>query len=282
MPPSDISNSGPSTSHQAPSPRRLDRLVITPATNNVKANNNVSFLSLPLEIRLQIYDLLLVSRYDPAQNPSWAVGNTHQKRIILDMDQSPEYRTMEPGILRTCKQIYHEANPILYSDNVFKIGGAEYMFRFIVRVGPVNIQFVKSIYIWVHWLSDLHPWLQLFPILAKEATGLRNVEFEWGANREFPWHLKRGVKETGLGDKLHFLRTLGIIQGRENLATNGYYAMDWPAYLERSMALGVRAVCGDCRDEGCLSDEESKDREFILALNETEMENLRTRFPFNR
>lgn len=31
---------------------------------------------LPIEIRLQIYHLHLVSRFDREKNPSWAIGNT--------------------------------------------------------------------------------------------------------------------------------------------------------------------------------------------------------------
>jgi hypothetical protein len=133
---------GPSTANKAPSLRDLNRRVITPATNNAKANNNATFLTLPVEIRLRVYDLLLVSRFDCTQNPSWAVRNTYQKLVLLYMIQALQYRTMEPGILRTCKQVYHEANTILYSQNVFAISEPEQMFRFVVQVGLVNVKLV--------------------------------------------------------------------------------------------------------------------------------------------
>jgi hypothetical protein len=79
-----------------------------------------------------------VSRFDREQNPSWAVGDTYQKKVILDMIRASQYRTTEPGILQTRKQIYHEAEVILYSRNVFDISEPEPMFRFIAQIGPAN------------------------------------------------------------------------------------------------------------------------------------------------
>lgn len=40
------------------------------------ARRAVHFLSLPGEIRTSIYDLLLVSRFNPKENLLWAVRNT--------------------------------------------------------------------------------------------------------------------------------------------------------------------------------------------------------------
>ena len=110
----DLSDSEPSIASKTPKPRDRNRPVASqpPDTNEAKGNNKVTLLTLPAEIRLRIYDQLLVSRFDRMQNPSWAVGNTDQKLVLLHMAQFPQYRTMEPGILQTCKQIYHEANSI--------------------------------------------------------------------------------------------------------------------------------------------------------------------------
>lgn len=237
---------GPSTANEAPSPRVLNRRVITPAINNA------TFLTLPVEIRLLVYDLLLVSRFDGpvrTENPSWAVGNTYQKLVLLFMNPAPRYRTMEPGILRTCKQVYREANPILYSQNAFAISHPKQMFRLVGQIGPVNVKLVKTLQIWVPWGSDLAPWLQLLHFLAEEATGLRSLELGWGANCASLPHLERGANERGLGDNLDFVRTLGNIRGLEELVIEGYYAKNWPAYLERRLGMRVRAICGHCREE---------------------------------
>jgi hypothetical protein len=272
----DLSDAGPSNaSKRAPKPTDCNRLVTTqpPATNNAKGNNKATFLTLPVEIRLRIYDLLLVSRFNRMQNPSWAVGNTDQKLVLLNMIQAPQYRTMEPGILRTCKQIYHEANPILYSQNVFAISEPEQMFQFIVQVGLVNFKLVKTLHIWVPWMAKLAPWLQLLYILAEEASGLRSIKLGWGANCDLRWHLERGAKERGLGDSLDFVRALGKIQGLEKLVIEGYYAKNWPVYLEGRIGVRVRAICGHCREERELgerelNDEELEDEKFIREMNE--------------
>ena len=99
-----------------------------PPTNEAKGNNNIevtsltsglpTFLTLPVEIRLQIYDLLLISRSDErSRSRSTSARNADQIMVLLSVDPDPIYRTME---LWTCKQIHH-ANPIHYSQNVFAI-----------------------------------------------------------------------------------------------------------------------------------------------------------------
>jgi hypothetical protein len=101
----DISDGEPSTASKTPKPRDRNRLIASkPLLDEAKGNNKVALLTLPVEIRLRIYDLLLVSRFDRKENPSWAVGNTDQKLILLHMGQFRDYRTMEPGILQTCRQ----------------------------------------------------------------------------------------------------------------------------------------------------------------------------------
>ena len=96
-------------------------------------------------------------------------------------------------------------NSILYSQNVFVISKPEEMFRLIVQIGFVNFKLVKILQIWVLWMAELSPWLQLLYILAEEASGLRCIELGWGAECEFHWH------QRGLGDNLDFMRVLGKI-----------------------------------------------------------------------
>jgi hypothetical protein len=62
----DLSGDGPSIARKKPKPRDCNPLVALPppATNEVKVINKVTFLNLPVEIRLRIYDELLVSRFD--------------------------------------------------------------------------------------------------------------------------------------------------------------------------------------------------------------------------
>jgi len=91
------------------------------------------------------------------------------------------------------------------------------------RCGRADLRkFVKTLHIWVPWTANRFPWLQLFYVLSKEATGLRSIELGWGANCDYLWHLERGAKERGLGDNLDFVRALGMIQGLEKLIFEGY------------------------------------------------------------
>jgi len=270
----DLSDNLPLIANETPNSRDCHQI-----TSQLRANeteNKANFLVLPVELRLRIYNYLLVSRFDRTENPSEAVGDTNQKLVVLHMIQAPQYRTMEPGILQTCKQIYYEGNSILYSQNVFAISDPKQMFKLIVRIGPMNFKLIRTLHIFVPYMAELFPWLQFLSILAKQASGLRDVELHWGADTEFPWQLERGARERGLGDCLDFVRALGKIHGLEKLVIKGYYAKNWPAYLGKEMSVPVQAICGDCRGEpnlteGELTDEELENAKYIRELNEREM-----------
>jgi hypothetical protein len=99
-------------------------------------------------------------------------------------------------------------------------------------------------------------------------------------NCDFRWHLEREAKEWSLGDNLDFVHMLGNIQGLETLVIKGYYAKNWPAYLEQRMDVQVQAICGYCREEHKLreedlNDEELEDTKFICELNEKELQTFR-------
>jgi hypothetical protein len=51
---------------------------------------------------------------------------------------------MGVGILHTCRQIYHEANPILYSKNRFEFKDPKKALRFTEQIGPVNLKLIKK------------------------------------------------------------------------------------------------------------------------------------------
>ncbi|CAG8978966.1 hypothetical protein HYALB_00012419 [Hymenoscyphus albidus] len=65
------------------------------------------FLTLPLEIRMMVYRLLLVS-----DEP---IPDSSQLRCV-------EYAGIYPAILRTCRQVLNEAGTMLYAENVFTFG----------------------------------------------------------------------------------------------------------------------------------------------------------------
>ncbi|KAI8630237.1 hypothetical protein F5Y19DRAFT_429435 [Xylariaceae sp. FL1651] len=137
------------------------------------------FGDFPVEIRLEIYDLLLVSRFNRWEHPSWSVGNTDQKLILLDHVQAQQYRTMEPAILQTCKKIYREAVPVLYSRNVFRFNDPDLMLRLMVQIGHTNTGLIQSLDIYVPPQADKGSWLSLLHTLPKTTTGLKSVVVRW-------------------------------------------------------------------------------------------------------
>ncbi|KAL1640178.1 hypothetical protein SLS58_007129 [Diplodia intermedia] len=263
----DFSDGKPSVAKTTANTRDRSRPAAPPLrhliTPEAERKNKISLLTLPAELRLLIYEHLLIARFDRTTNPSWAVGNTNQKLVLLQMIQAPEYRTVEPGILQTCKQVYHEANSILYSQNVFAISEPEQMFRLRQQIGSMNFKLIKALHMWVSWKAELPPWLQLLDLLAGEATGLRYIKIAYSDPFE----------ERGLGDSVDFLRALGKIKGVKELVIEGYYAKHWPAYLEEKMGVRVRAICGHCIDEpelrdGHLSNKAVEDQKRVPELSE--------------
>lgn len=272
----DISDSEPSTASKIPKPRDRNRLIASKSPlDEAKENNKVALLTLPIEIRLLIYDLLVVSCSDRTGSSSWAIRHTDEKLIEPFIGHDGLLRRMEPGILQTCKQIYHEANSILYSQNEFASSDPVDMLIFIGQIGLVNLKLVKRLHLWVPSMVELSPWLKLLHLLAEEASGLRYIGLAWCADFELSWQLPRGARERGFGDNLDFVRALGKIRGLENLVIAGYYAKNWPAYLEERMGVRVRAIRGHCREEcelkrGDLNAEELKMQRFMEYQRGTE------------
>jgi len=53
---------------------------------------------------------------------------------------------------------------------------------------------------------------------------------------------KLEIKNRGLGDNLDFVRSFGKIQGLETLVLEGFYAKNWPTYLEERMGVRVQTI----------------------------------------
>ncbi|CAM1505258.1 Fc.00g108950.m01.CDS01 [Cosmosporella sp. VM-42] len=190
---------------------------------DVKTPQEGIFFTIPTEIRLRIYELLLVSKPLDEEVSLW------------------EYRDQprsNPGILRTCKQIYDEANAILYLRNKLVVTNPESMFYLMDQIGTRNLKLVRSLNILVPWTERVDQWTILFQTLAEDASGLRDIEIAWGMDCiESLTELARG---TSLGDDLDFVRALAQIKGLERLVIGGYYAKRWPAYLEEKMNVKVQ------------------------------------------
>lgn len=66
------------------------------------------FMELPPELRLGVYELLLVDARERDEDG-----------LVKDRDGEPYSFTVYPAVLRTSKQIYAEARPVLYQENKF-------------------------------------------------------------------------------------------------------------------------------------------------------------------
>ncbi|KPM46368.1 hypothetical protein AK830_g143 [Neonectria ditissima] len=215
-----------------------------------------SFFTLPIEVRLEIYDLLLVSRFRPDDYVRWAQEAWVQKPISPYM-----LKNLEPQILQVCKRINNEANPILYSQNEFRVTGPVDMLQFMEQMGPQNVKLLGMLQISVPCQTECGSWVKLFDALAKDATGLRALHVEWFAECEYSWEYVRGAAERGLGDNLDFVRALGQIKGLEKMTIRGSYAKRWPAYLQEKMGVRVQAKSGNISLLKCVNvdDEELKE-----------------------
>ena len=151
-------------------------------------------LAIPAEIRLQLYDLLLVSRLSPKQYSSWMVGKTRQQKIAL-YPHAPKFGTLDLAILRTCKKIYHEATPMLYGRNVFSFTDPERMLQLMSQMGPTNVKLLRTLDVWVPWRTNLSAWLSLLRAFARDAIGLQSVDIIFATNCYFPGSFERGREE---------------------------------------------------------------------------------------
>jgi hypothetical protein len=78
---------------------------------------------------------------------------------------------------------------------------------------------------------------------------------------------------------LDFVRALGKIRGLEKLVISGYYAKNWPIYLNETLGIQVRALCGYFVEERELEEGELEERELMIEkinreINQMESQNF--------
>lgn len=113
--------------------RRRQYRVIRPVIKSSARKKLTSFLDLPHNIRQKIYtySLCIEDVVDP-----------FYKRL-------DPYKPPAPGLLRTNKQIYHEAIDMVYSKNIFDFTEAEDFVAFQKQIGLQNCKQVREISIWI-------------------------------------------------------------------------------------------------------------------------------------
>jgi hypothetical protein len=176
------------------------RCLVSPFASYIYSHSGKSkfpFLALPIEIRLQIYDILLINRL-----------NNYKQKIIFTNYKT---RWADFEILQTCRQIYDEGNSILYSRNEFHFFSVDSAFKFIEQIGPVNFRSIRSLHIRV---DNITAFLGLFIKLAEEENGVRVMEFTG---------ISGGV--SGTGDKLDFISTLKKTREMRQMGKEPYISL---------------------------------------------------------
>lgn len=197
-------------------------------------NNSTTFLTLPLEIRRQVFDLLV----------------EEEDRVVKIPRRGPLIHgvsDLSAQLLRACKQVHKEAAEELYSRNAFQTKRPQQLIEFVRLIGPTNVKHLRTLYLRMRWDSQrqLASWLQALNTLAREATGLLCIELNFDARgKDGYWDMG----DRGLGDSLEFIRAFGKIKGLNKAVIFGQYGEQWPSYLERTMACPVKAYCGSKRD----------------------------------
>ena len=203
-----------------------------------------TFLSLPLEIRIQVYDLALVRRFE------YDIEDIPITLVRVENGIGCEYEPLppSPALLRSNRQIHIEAAPTLYGSNIFKCSAPRNLEAWLTQIGSANSGSVRHLHLSVTLCVSeegttqvyefLHPhdvkhlsleiileiqgasqdWLSLFRKLSSEALGLRTlyVGFLWIF--EF----------TGFGtDPERLVEEIGRLKGLERICMGGMVARKW-------------------------------------------------------
>ncbi|KAL8689313.1 MAG: hypothetical protein Q9218_004990 [Villophora microphyllina] len=103
-------------------------LLVAPLQPNRMARQQrpTGFLKLPLELRLEIYSYLFPDIY----SYSSGIFEPHE---IPQISLRKDLRRAHPAVLRTCKQIYHEAIPSLYHNRCLNSDIAGHLLRSVAN-----------------------------------------------------------------------------------------------------------------------------------------------------
>ncbi|KAI2890865.1 hypothetical protein CBS63078_9905 [Aspergillus niger] len=220
------------------------------------------FLTLPSELRVLIYNHLLISHHQqPPRGRTLSLSLSVADNIANKNKTPPstlkkihlytpyQHYHLHPSILHTCKQIHAEAFPILYTHNIFSITHPAQLLHHITNIGPVNTSLLRSLHIFVPWecsSSDIWSWVVLLNDLSEHATGLRQLEIGWDTHIRWLPHMEPGDETRGLGDNILFVHALARLRQLERLKIYGFFGIEWPEYLRKELGKGGTVVEVEC------------------------------------
>lgn len=111
----------------------------------------------------------------------------------LDCDDRNVYVTQEPlpcqtigtHLMRTCRQLYQECTPLLYSTNTFCIWNLDHLIYLSQTIRPQRLASIRSLQLVLHVsrkaptvyviYNSFATWKQAWKMIAKQMTGLRKL-----------------------------------------------------------------------------------------------------------
>ncbi|CAF9902781.1 MAG: hypothetical protein HETSPECPRED_000003 [Heterodermia speciosa] len=134
------------------------------------------FLRVPPEIRDQIYRNLLLACHSPeleGEPQGW--GRNKPPAVFLSRRYLSKATGIHTSILATNKQIASEAARILYTSNVVRFEGSEFMSAWLDTIDPENVEAVRHAEIFGS-LAQLD--LKALEDVLERCTGLRRFRIE--------------------------------------------------------------------------------------------------------
>lgn len=153
--------------------------------------------------------------------------------------------TFEPAAIQP------QISPAFYNENVFTISDPTSGIVWLDKIGTDNIKYLAKLRIFVHAVyergifppGDIFcrqpsgpPWCKLFQRLAADGTGLRDIYIFWDSEPTFG--------HFGGGTDVEVVRALAEIRGLQKLEIDGYFAKEWPTYLQEKTGLTVWSPTG--------------------------------------
>ena len=161
-----------------------------------------AFLSLPLELRTQIYEYVLLLPDSKtwisgsALSPTSPTSPTSPKSPTLTFAfptpyldglipvNLPEFSTGPAALLRACSIINQEASQVLYSRNCFKVKAAQALLEWLEAIGPQNTQHLKALHI-IAGARYFKSWPKVLCTLRDQAPGLRHIFISWRHHEQY-------------------------------------------------------------------------------------------------
>ncbi|KAK2770894.1 hypothetical protein FQN53_005303 [Emmonsiellopsis sp. PD_33] len=183
------------------------------------------FLTLPPEIRLLIYELLFEVDHPKSEADEWRVGNIGSNYVCMDdrLGHCHHIPSVNAGILKTCKRVYQEARPILYSRIAFYVGEPCYSIDSLwCRGGSLGYITTLQLSIDLEDKGD-GSWLRILDSLRLGATSLRYLQVNF-------WLWAEVSKSELYPIHERLMKALADIRQVESLHVSGPYGihMSWP------------------------------------------------------